>query len=198
VSAAVAGLFMPWVTIEVREPELARQLRETTESSPVSDTIGGILKDVGRITATIRRGAETITGDLPSLSEIPRQVSGVQIPRLANRQQSKLALAIIEQVTGERQHLGLKSYAVYLLPGLALICGVLVTIWGRHRAVSWSVAGVCAAVTGAAFWKLMTMNLQAAFITITIERGLWLSLWAYAVLAVAAGMSGLMSRRLRA
>ena len=192
VAATGAGFVMPWARIDLREPTLVKQVRETL---PASDTLSGLTKDLGRITATIRRGAQTVTGDLPTLADIPKEVSGVQVPQLANQKNAQTAIALMEIFTGKQEYIGLKSYAVYLLPGIALACGLLLTFLGRQRFVPWGVAGLCAAVAGVGFWKLLTTNLQSLMIAITIGPGLWLSLWAYVGLAAAAALTGVLSTK---
>lgn len=181
VAATVAGVFLPWASMDVHEPTLMKQLRQT---APLQEHVKGLTHGVGRIAVQIRRGTETITGDLPSLSDIPHQVSGLQIPQLANQRNAQVAVALMELLTNERQYVGLKSYAVYLVPGLALCCGVLLIVLGRLVAVDLGVAILCAMVAGAGFWKLLTTNTQTLFIAITIGPGLWLSLWAYVGLAL--------------
>ena len=181
---AGVGFFLPWARINLREPGLATQLRE---ASPVRDTLGGLTKDLGRITVKIRRGAETITGELPSLGEIPKQVSGFQIPQLANQNNAQVAEALWKFLTNERHHISAKSYAVYLLPGIALCCGLLLTWLSGKAPVTVGIAVFCGLIAGVGFWKLLTTNTQTLFIAITIGPGLWLSLWGYVGLAVAAG-----------
>jgi len=180
---------MPWARIDLREPTLVKQVRGTL---PASETLSGLTKDLGRITATIRRGAQSITGELPTLADIPKEVSGIQIPQLVNQKNAQTALALMELFTGKQERIGLKSYAVYLLPGIALLCGLLLTFLGRQRLVPWGVAGLCGAMAGVGFWKLLTTNTQALLVAITIGPGLWLSLWAYVGLAIAAGLEGIL------
>lgn len=192
VVAALVGFVLPWAFIDVHEPGALTQLRQTV---PFDDTVRGLTSDLGRIAVKIRRGAETVTGELPSLSDIPTQVSGIRVPRLANQEKAQVVLALVELLTGQRQHIGLKSYAVYLLPGLALACGLLLLgLGGRQPAVGIGVGLVCAAIAGGGFWKLLTTDTQTLFIAITIGQGLWLSLWAYAGLAVSAALSVVMAR----
>ena len=97
-----------------------------------------------------------------------------------------MATALIELLMNERQHMGAKSYAVYLLPGMALACALLLTFLGTRRVVTIGAAVLCGMIAGVGFWKLLTTNTQTLFIAITIGPGLWLSLWAYAALALAA------------
>jgi hypothetical protein len=183
------GFVIPWARIDLREPSLIKQVRG---SLPASETLSGLTKDLGRITAKIKRGAQTITGELPTLADIPKEVSGIQIPQMANQKNAQTALALMELLTGKQEYLGLKSYAVYLLPGIALLCGLLLTVVNRQRLVPWGVAGLCAVIASVGFWKLLTTNLQSLMVAITIGPGLWLSLWAYVGLAAAAVLSGVL------
>lgn len=183
VVTSVIAFVLPWARIDVREPALAKDLRQLAQDQRLVD---GLTKRLSKVVVSVRRGAETLTGELPELSQIPNEVSGIQIPQMANQENAKVALALLELLTHQRQDIGVKSYAVYLVPGLAILVGILLTWLGRRPAVIWASAGGCAAIAGIGFWTLLTTNTQALFIAITIGPGLWLSLWAYVGLAVSA------------
>ena len=188
VAMALGGFFLPWAMIDLRAPET---INRVAEAVGVEHTLSGLKHDLGRIVVKVRRGAETITGTLPSLEDIPKQVSGAQIPRLLNQRDAKAALALVELITRNRQNVGMKSYAVYFVPGIALLCGLLLTVWGRHRLVAWAVALICAGIASVGFWELSRTDVRTLVAVITIGRGLWLSLWAYGGLTLAALLSGL-------
>ena len=202
--ATVAGFVLPWAHLDMREPSVMKQVRglanvqQPAAVQGVTDTAKkGIqkgLSQLGRVTATIRRGAETVTGDLPTMSDIPDHISGIQIPQLANQSNAKVAMAVMEMLMNERQHIGAKSYLVYVLPGLALLCALLVTALGSALAVSLGTALLAAAVAGVGFWKLTTTDTTALFIAITIGEGLWMSLWGYVAIA-AGGLLTALARR---
>ena len=202
--ATVLGFVQPWAYLDMREPSVLKQVRGmATIQQPeavqgltkgVTKGIGEGFSKLGKVTATIRRGAETVTGELPNLSDIPHQVSGIQIPQLANQPNAKVAAAVIELLMSERQHVGAKSYLVYVLPGLALLAALLLTFLGSVLAVSLGAALLCAAVAGVGFWKLLTTNTTALFIAITIGPGLWMSLWGYVAVAVG-GVATALTRR---
>lgn len=185
VAVVLRAFFLPWAMIDLREPSLVRQVRETVEGQGLLD---GLAQRIGTVTAEIRRGADTVTGEL-NLSDIPHEVSGAQIPQMANQENAQVAMALAELLTNARQHLGANSYAVYLMPGLALLCGALLTCLGGAAAVALGVAGLCAGIASVGFWKLLTTNTDTLFIAITIGPGLWQSLWGYAGLAAAALLS---------
>lgn len=192
VAVVIVAFFLPWANLNMREPGLVRQLREKTG---ISQPLSKLSEKLGKITASIRRGAETITGDLPTVLDIPKQVSGVQIPKLANQKNAKVTLALVEMLTNKRQHIGIKSYAVYLLPGLALTAGLLITFLSTNPRILLGTAAVCAVVAAIGFWKLSTTPTDMLFISITIGPGLWLSFWGYVGLAIAAACQILLSRR---
>jgi hypothetical protein len=167
---AVVAFFLPWARMDVRVRDLTRDLS----------------KVLGRITVQFHRGAETIVGELPGLSNIPRQVSGVEIPRMANDPDAQAAMALFELLTGNRQDLGLKSHAVYLVPGVALAAALLLTVLGARRAFALGIALLCAAIATAGGWKLLTTKTETLLVAITIGPGLWLSVCSYVGLSVAA------------
>ena len=182
-AAAVYGFFQPWAIVDVREPDALKRLRDAT---PLQGTVGGLAHDLRRVAVKIRRGTETITGDLPSLKDIPKQVSGVQIPQMANQKNAKVAMALVELLTNTRHDVGAQSYAVYLVPGLALLGALFVTILAGSPVVPIGVALLSLTIAGTGFWKLLTTNTSTLFIAVTIGPGLWLSLWSYVGLALAA------------
>ncbi len=194
VGLACAGFFQPWVRIDVRSSGVVQSLNELASTS---ETLPGLPKGLGRITATIRHGTNTVTGDLSSLGQIPHEISGAQVPQLANQQNAQLALAIMELLMNERQHIGLKSYAVYLLPGIALLCAGLLTVLGGRPPVAWGVAGLCALIAGVGCWKLLTTNLRALIVAVSIAHGLWMSLWAYVGIAAAGVLAALSAKDAR-
>ncbi len=170
VGAAVAGFFLPWARIELQE----------SATLPLP-SLGPLTAE--HIEVQIRRESQIITGDLRSLAQVPRQLSGFQIPQFVNQALAQAAIALAEVFTHKRQRPELKSYAVYLLPGLAILCGVLMTTWGTRPSVAIGVATLCTVVAAAGFWTLLTRDTHVPFVTVTIGPGLWLSLWAYVALA---------------
>lgn len=185
VVAAVVGFLLPWATLDVQSARLAGQLGQVAQGTPLEALAGTLRKRVGTVVIQLKRGTETFTGQLPDLSQIPTHVNGPQIPQFVNRRDAQVVMALAEMLTGQRQ-LGAKSYAVYLLPGLAILCGVLLTLTRRVRLVCLLVALACWGIAGVGCWKLLTTKTETLLVAITIGRGLWLSLWAYVGIGMAA------------
>lgn len=186
VAASVIGFVLPWATLDVKAARLPGQLTQALPGADLQALAGKLTSKIGRVTIQFKRGTETIAGELlPDLSTMPTRVSGLEIPRLANRQDAKVAIAFAEMFTGQRD-LGAKSYAVYLVPGLALLGGALVTLARGLRVVRGGIGGACLAIAGLGFWKLLTIKTDALLAAVTLGPGVWLSVWAYVGLGLCA------------
>jgi hypothetical protein len=171
VAASLAGFVLPWVTVGLRGV--------------------ATYEDAGRLsrmTLQIRRGTETVAGSLLSGELLPRRVSGVQIPGLAQQEDMQVVVALMELLANTPQHAVLKSYAVFLVPGVALLCGLLLMGWSDRPAVAGGVMALCTAVAAVGSWKLLTVDPARSVVAVTIGWGLWLSVGAYVGLAAAALM----------
>jgi hypothetical protein len=89
-------------------------------------------------------------------------------------------------VTGREQRVQAKSLAVYLVPGLALLGAVVLTVV-PGRAVGPAIALIAAGLAAFGAWKLLAA--QAQWPSVKLEPGLWTSVGAYAGLAAAAALS---------
>lgn len=192
VAAAIMGFAKPWAHLDLKYRQVTESVERVvggvervTEGTPLEDVTRRLTEGLSRIVVQVRQGAETVTGELPDLSQIPTEVSGEQIPQLANRPDAKVVLALAEMLTGQRE-LGAKSSAVYLVPGLALLFGVMLTFASRQRLPCGFIGLLCLAVAGGGFWKLLTTDTNTLLVRIVIGVGLWMSLWAYAGLGAAA------------
>jgi len=185
VALAAVGFTLPWVIVDVKEHDVTRPINQLTRGTPFEGLSGKLTEKIGRVTIQVQRGAELITGELPDLSTIPSRISGAQVPQLAHREDTKTVLALVELLTGQ-EALGVKSYAVYLLPGLALLFGLLITFTRRLRLVCGGLGLVALAIAGAGYWKLATTHVDSFVAAVTFGQGLWLSLWAYVIVGLAA------------
>jgi hypothetical protein len=112
-------------------------------------------------------------------------VSGYQVPALANQESAKVVMALTELFTRRRERLGLKSYAVYLVPGLAVLCGVVLGATEAKLQAAAGVALTASAVVIAGLWILLTTDTRALY-AVSIGPGLWISLAGYAAISTAA------------
>ncbi|MBI4353859.1 MAG: hypothetical protein HY595_01340 [Candidatus Omnitrophica bacterium] len=183
VATVLAGFVQPWASIDVKYRDVARDVTGAVDAvaqeAGLGDVLASLSKRVGRIAVSVKQGTETIAGELPDLSTIPTEISGADIPRLANRKDAHVVLALAEMWTGHRE-LGTKSYVVYLIPGLVLLAGVLVTVFRGARWLCVLVGLTVLAIAGFAGWKISTTHTDTLLVAITIEPGLWRVCWGYA------------------
>ena len=118
VAAALIGFFLPWGMLDLREGRTEKQFAASARKS-----LGKTFKSMGAKPSHQPSWIRSHHGQGAPM--IPTRVSGYQIPRLANRENVKIVTGLMELVTKKRERVGLKSYAVYLVPGIALLCGML-------------------------------------------------------------------------
>ena len=177
VTAVLVGFFLPWVAIDVRELS-SRPSEASAQELPVEAVIGQLTKQVGRVVVTVEHNGRTMRADLSKLADLPRQITGAEIPRVANREDVVLMLTLSELFTNEG-HLAEKSWLVYAVPGMALLCGIVLVL-GRRAPNVWVGVGIVALAIGLiGWWKLTTVTMPVMAAAITIGRGLWMSIWGY-------------------
>lgn len=184
-SAAItlAAFYMPWVSLGPRPSHSSKWVRQESKAPPrpsanlqLSPEFSRVLKNVSR---DVVRTADKMT-------TLRVRITGAQIPRMANQEQAKVTFDLMERITKKRQNLGLKSYAVYLVPGLALLGAGALTRWSRRKWVARIIAVLCAAIALVGGVELLIVGAQQAPNGVRIEGGLGLSLLGYAGLTVAA------------
>ncbi len=134
--AAVVGFFLPWAMLDFKTTALEKEIAASAKRS-----LGKTFKLGGGEPSWIKHKAKP-------LAVIPTKISGFQVPVLANRKNVKMAAGLVELFTKKREEVDLKSYLVYLLPGIALLCAWVLSLQGGRLPVALLVALVCAAVAG--------------------------------------------------
>ncbi len=165
----VAGFLLPWAFLQ---------------PSPGAE-LGSVLRHLGEIGISIHQGDRTVSTTLSDLADLPRQVTGAEIPRLVRDERGQVAIALLGLFTKSARRLEEKSLAVYLVPGVATAAALLLTAAGAWPAVAAGLAAACALIAGFGWWKLSTAGTATLAVAITVGPGLWLSVWGYAGLALA-------------
>jgi len=118
--AGGTGFFLPWAQLSV--PEVSG-VRELLGRHGMSEDVRRFAGGTDQIRVEIQQGEERIGIDLTALASLPHTIRGIDIPRLAQQDQVRTALAVAAMLTGRNQPMGWKSYGVYLVPGLLLVLG---------------------------------------------------------------------------
>ena len=171
------GFFLPWASLDIRTTDAERSIAASLRKAS---------------NKTFKKPPRTyrswIYGKRDKGPMIPSKVRGYQVPILANQKGVKVAMQLVKLFAKTDEQVGWKSYAVYLMPGLAVLCGLLLSAWGGQRPVALAIAVLCAAIAGYGGWTLLTTDTRKAY-AVAIDSGLWLSLTAYAGLSVTTMLS---------
>jgi len=175
--AIVHAFFMPWAKASASATKVAKSL--------ASSATGGILENTpfaGKFIRELDKAANKISdmGDI----KIKTAVSGYDIPTLINKKSSQVAIAIASAMFKDVKALDKKSMLVYLLPLLALVCIGLAIIGLKNKIAIMVMAVLSGAIAVGGLYNLMTVNLSNLPIQISIEQGLWQTMYAYLIISV--------------
>ena len=175
--AIVHAFFMPWAKASASATKVAKSLAKSAT--------GGMLENTpfaGKFIRELDKAANKISdmGDI----QIKTAVSGYDIPTLINKKSSQIAIAIASVMFKDVKDLDKKSTLVYLLPLLALVCIGLAIAGLKNRITLIVMAVLSGALAVGGLYNLMTVNLSNLPIQISIEQGLWQTMYAYLIISV--------------
>jgi len=195
-AVAVLAFFLPWVRLEMQRspPPRYSQSAASKPSKMATSTKPHLEPKPSKLSRSLDRAFAAFDRTTTSLAshaatQMPRRVTGFQIPRMANHESTRTIMLLVERFEKKREHVGAKSYAVYLLPGLALLFGLLLVRFDKTPWLAGLVGIACLAVAGVGAWKLLTTPLDTPVIAVRIDYGLWVALLAYVGLAGSAAAS---------
>jgi len=170
--AIVHGFFMPWATASASATKVAKGLMSQA-SGPLSSSpfASGFIKGLNKTTDKI----SDIGGDV----KIKTAVSGYDIPTLINKKSSQVAIAIASTMFKDAKDLDKKSMLVYLLPIFALVCVGLGILGLKNKIAVMVMTVLGGAIAIGGLYNMMTIDLSKLPIQITIEQGLWQTMYAY-------------------
>jgi len=167
----VVSFFLPWARVSVSALGVSEKLIQNAESTLKDTPMAGKL--VGKL--------DKITGALSSFGDISvkTQVSGYNIPVLVNNKTSKVAISIAQIMFKSAENLDLKSFLVYLLPLLGILCAVA-SFLGREKKL-YVIAMLAAAglVSIVGLYNLYTTNIANIMVKVMIMKGLWLTMYGF-------------------
>jgi len=167
----IASFFMPWAKATTTASKAATGVKEA-----VARQIKGASyeeKVLSKFDKAI--GAINEFGDV----QFKTVVSGYEIPVLVNRKDSKTAISLAQVFTPDAESLGKKALLVYLLPLMALLCIALAVFGLKNGVFVIAMAVISGIISIGGIFKVMTANISNNVVQITIERGLWQTLFGY-------------------
>lgn len=171
----VVSFFLPWAKVNVSAMGVSRDLSKAAE---------GKLKDApmaGKVVAKLK----SFTGYLSKFGDVgvKTTITGYQIPQLVNNKTSKVALSLAQTMFKSTEGLDIKSYLVYLLPIFGIICGLFAVLGQSKKIYSILMVVISGAVGLGGLYNLYTADLPNLAIKISIEKGLWNTMYAFLFIA---------------
>ena len=175
--AIIHGFFMPWACASASATKVAKSL--------AGSATGGFLANTpfaGKFVRVLDNATNKIS-DLGDI-QIKTAVSGYDIPTLINKKTSQIAIAIASVMFKDVKDLDKKSMLVYLLPLLALVCIGLAIAGLKNKITVIVMAVLSGGIAVGGLYNLMTIDLSSLPIQISIEQGLWQTMYAYLVISI--------------
>ncbi len=183
---ALIAFFLPWVHLTPPPSNTVKHKRARAEGIDKTGRVRNLGGAVDEVFSGLIHGTREVAG---KLTGIPPRISGFGVPILANSRKAKTIMELAESVTKKKEDVGLKSWAVYAVPGLAVFLGALLVRFSGQIIVSLLVAAAGVAIFGVGTWQLLTANLTSDIVCVKIGFGLWLSLSVYLCLGLLAVFS---------
>ena len=175
--AIIHAFFMPWAKASASATKVAKDLAKSAT--------GGMLENTpfaGKFVRAFDKATDKIS-DLGDI-QIKTAVSGYDIPTLINKKSSQIAIAIASVMLKDAKDLDKKSMLVYLLPLLALVCIGLAIVGLKNKIAVIVMTILSGGIAVGGLYNLMTVNLSNLPIQISIEQGLWQTMYAYLIISV--------------
>jgi len=175
--AIIHAFFLPWAKASASVTKVAKGLADSAS--------GGILENTpfaGKFIKAFDDATNKISelGDI----EIKTAVSGYDIPTLVNNKRSQIAIAIASVVFKDAKDLDKKSMLVYLLPLLAFVCAGLAVIGLKNNIAIIVMVVLSGGIAMGGLYNLTTVNLSNLAVRISIEQGLWQTMYGYLLISV--------------
>ena len=123
-------------------------------------------------------------------------VSGFGIPRMANSDDSRLAISVIKIFNPDVKDAHKKSYLVWFAPILAIAAAFALAAFGNNKWVSLVIGAVCALVFVLGVYKIASTDMNKLVLNVKIGVGLWLTLYGYLGIGLA-GVAGFIALQLK-
>jgi len=111
-------------------------------------------------------------------------ISGFKVPILANGEDARLMISIIKIFNPNIKNADKKSYAVWLIPLLAIIICIVSYYYGGNKWVNIAFGLFGAGIFFIAFFKIKTTDLNKLVLNVKIGLGMWFILYSYLAIGI--------------
>ena len=167
----VVSFFMPWAKAVTTSTKVASGLTDIVARNFAGTSLGDkIVSKMTQATEAVRE-----FGDV----QFKTTVSGYEIPVLVNRKDSTTALSFVQAFIPQAEGTGKRLLLIYLIPLMALLCIALVVLGMKNSIYIFLITIISGVVAIGGIYKAATANLANTMVKITLEHGLWQSLYGY-------------------
>ena len=172
----IASFFMPWARATVSVTKVANNLANSASSKLQNTSFGDkFIKGFNQATNAI--------GNLGDI-EVKTTVSGYDIPTMTSKKSSHVAIQLAQLLFKDAKDLDKKSMLVYLLPLFAIVCIALAVTGLKYKASVIAAAIIGGAIGIGGLYKLMATDLSKLPVQISIENGLWQTMYGYLLICI--------------
>jgi len=111
-------------------------------------------------------------------------ISGFRIPVLANGKDARLMLSIIKIFNPKLENADKKSFAVWIIPILALFIFLAGIYMGKYRFINLVFGLIGCSIFFTALYKIKTTDLDKLILNVSIGPGLWFILYSYLAIGI--------------
>ena len=134
----------------------------------------------------LKKGFNKATNAIGNIGDlkVKTTVSGYDIPDMINKKSSHVAIQLAQLLFKDAKDLDKKSMLVYLLPLFAIACIILAIIGLRYKVSVVAVALIGGVIVIGGLYKLIATDLSNLPVQISIENGLWQTMYGYLLICI--------------
>jgi len=168
--AIVISFFMPWAKASTSATRVAKGVKQSMDGTSFGAKIGKYFD--------VATQAISGMGDI----NVNTIVSGYDMPAMVHKKSSHVAVALAMVYVKDASNLDTKVLLIYLVPLFALAC-IALALLGLKNILFVAIMGLVSGIISiVGFFKIATTDMSSMVVQISIEKGLWLTLWAYLVI----------------
>lgn len=167
----IFSFFAPWAKLSASVTKVSKELTGQAGKAAGGTFGERFTRELSRVTDAIGK----VGGDI----QIKTSISGYDIPSMVNKKSSKVAISVIQGLLKDAKDLDKKAALVFLLPIFAVVCVVLAVIGLKNKLSVILMLIISGAISLGGLYRLKTLDLASLPVDITIEKGLWQTLYAY-------------------
>lgn len=167
----IISFFMPWAKVSTSVGKVSERFAETAKSKFAGMPLAE------KFTKGLKKATVMIEG--LGVAEGKVVVSGYDIPAMVNKKSSKVAISIAQVILKDTKDLDKKSMLVFLIPLVCVVCSICAIVGLRSMAAVIVMTILSGAISLVGLYNLMTANLSNMVVQISIERGLWQTMYSY-------------------